>query len=152
MLTYTIANDHEVPMDYTAFTNHGSLSCKDHDHLASFNRMRPSLRFITDSCCFTCLLPTKVCKGHFQSVNQCLSPPMIPIWLNTMLSYQGFLAEKVPDFFHHIGLARWQDMRQEQIIQRFLGFEWKVLDTEVLYGVLLFLELHKIFAEQMGRA
>ena len=69
-----------------------------------------------------------------------------------MLCYQGFLAEKVPDFFHHIGLARWQDMRQEQIIQRFLGFEWKVLDTEVLYGVLLFLELHKIFAEQMGRA
>lgn len=43
-------------------------------------------------------------------------------------------------------------MRQEQIIQRFLGFEWKVLDTEVLHGVLLFLELYKIFAEQMGRA
>ena len=69
-----------------------------------------------------------------------------------MLCYQGFLAEKVPNFFHHIGLARWQDIRQAQIIQKFLGFEWKVRDTEVLYGVLLFLELHKIFTEQTGRA
>ena len=134
-------------MNPSVFNEHGSLSCENHEHLQEFNRHRPYLRFQRDSCCFTCLLPTKICKGHFNSTDSCLTPPLMPIWMETVARHSSFIQERIPDFFEYIGLTT-QQQRPEWFIQKLLNFEWQVLDTEVLHGVVLFIRLHQIFTEQ----
>lgn len=66
-------------------SHHTTLQCPDFDGLArGFNSERPNLRFEKDSGCFSCLLPTKVCKQDRDDEQCLMSPGVLLVWMFMM--------------------------------------------------------------------
>jgi hypothetical protein len=117
------------------FYGHGTMECNQfQSFLSQLTKLREALNPRDDSCCFTCFLPTKVCKGSLAAGGTCFAPDLV--LLNWLLSkHLGNRLKAVDPFWYPTDIlpAEWsattfespgwnKDLETEQI--RASGLLW----------------------------
>lgn len=98
--------------------------------------MQDQLNFQKDSCCFTCLLPTRLCKSLVEQENseKCLFSTILPaLFALFARNDQGIY----PITLEVLG----EEYSSLQILgraQKLLEWEWGNLDTEQVLGIKVF--------------
>ena len=130
--------------------NHGTLDCKEFEaHVETLDKVGPRLSFTKDSCCFDCLLPTKVCQGPFEKGSGvCHVYGLISTFLVLSFRHYDHFSD-LPLFQKKIdedGLTK--EHGPAPYVQKFLAMEWADIDTEVIKAVTLFREFMEWYAQR----
>lgn len=102
-----------------------------------FDSSRANLAFTTDSCCFTCLKPTRVCKQSPDPRGGCASSRILPYWLAVSHLAYNELGQGFPEFSERYGLHGGE--KGAPWLQKLLAVDLEYFGTQALAGVVLFM-------------